>query len=192
MEYLPYVGAGEFYLEYGDIDFTITAPSNLIIVGSGELLNPQDCYTAEQMKRWNAAKNSDKTVMIRSEKEVNDKNSRPKQATLLPGNLKFTIHRDVAWAASKAFVRMQQESICPAVKNQWPSVCTRLKANDRKGNDWQRSTEMVKGSIEHYSNKWFEYPYPAATNVAGIVGGMEYPGIVFCSYTCCRQQVYGV
>jgi hypothetical protein len=24
------------------------------------------------------------------------------------------------------------------------------------------------------------YPYPAATNVAGNEGGMEYPGIVFC------------
>ena len=33
---LPYLGAGEFYLEYGDIDFTVTAPSNLIVVGSGE------------------------------------------------------------------------------------------------------------------------------------------------------------
>ena len=30
------------------------------------------------------------------------------------------------------------------------------------------------------SNKWFEFPYPVATNVAGTVGGMEYPGIVFC------------
>ena len=42
---------------------------------------------------------------------------------------------------------------------------------------------MVKASIEHNSNKWFEFPYPVATNVAGTVGGMEYPGIVFCGYT---------
>jgi len=34
---MPYLGAGEFYLEYGDIEFNITAPSDLIIVGSGEL-----------------------------------------------------------------------------------------------------------------------------------------------------------
>jgi hypothetical protein len=39
---LPYLGAGEFYLEYGDIDYTVTAPANLIVVGSGELTNPQD------------------------------------------------------------------------------------------------------------------------------------------------------
>ena len=62
---LPYLGQGEFYLEYGDIEYTITAPSNLIVVGSGELQNPQDCYTADQQKNWTEAKNSDKTVMIR-------------------------------------------------------------------------------------------------------------------------------
>ncbi|MCH5683054.1 hypothetical protein LWM68_01395 [Niabella sp. W65] len=36
---LPYVGQGEFYLEYGDIDFSVTAPADMIVVGSGELLN---------------------------------------------------------------------------------------------------------------------------------------------------------
>ena len=50
---------------------------------------------------------------------------------------------------------------------------------------------MVKGSIEHYSGKWYEYPYPAAINVAGIVGGMEYPGIVFCSYNAYRCRSMG-
>ena len=74
---LPYLGAGEFYLEYGDIEYSITAPADLIVVGSGELQNPQDCLTAAQISRWNEAKNSDKTVMIRSDKEVTDKNSRP-------------------------------------------------------------------------------------------------------------------
>lgn len=112
---MPYIGAGEFYLEYGDIEFTITAPSNLIIVGSGELLNPQDCYTPEQMKRWEAAKNSDKTVAIRSDKEVNDPTSRPRQANC---TWKFRINntRDVAWAASKAFVQDAAKLIYPVAK----------------------------------------------------------------------------
>ena len=48
---LPYLGAGEFYLEYGDIEYTVTAPANLIVVGSGELQNPQECFTPEQNKR---------------------------------------------------------------------------------------------------------------------------------------------
>jgi aminopeptidase N len=61
-----------------------------------------------------------------------------------------------------------------------------------KENGWQRSTEMVKASIEHYSSKWFEFPYPVATNVASNVAGMEYPGIVFCSYTDAGGSLWGV
>jgi hypothetical protein len=57
---------------------------------------------------------------------------------------------------------------------------------------WARSTEYVKKSIEYNSAKWFEFPYPAATAVAGIVGGMEYPGIVFCGYTAKKGGLWGV
>lgn len=186
---LPYVGAGEFYLEYGDIDFTVTAPASLIVVGSGELQNPQECYTAEQMKRWAAAKTSDKTVAIRSDKEINDKNARPAAANC---TWKFKIQntRDVAWAASKAFVQDAAKINLPSGKKCMAISVYPVESIVKDG--WQRSTEMVKGSIEHYSTKWFEYPYPAATNVAGIVGGMEYPGIVFCSAESSGQGLWGV
>jgi hypothetical protein len=39
---------------------------------------------------------------------------------------------------------------------------------------------------------WYEYPYSAAINVAGVVGGMEYPGIVFCSYEDAGASLWGV
>ena len=61
------------------------------------------------------------------------------------------------------------------------------------GNDaWGRSTEYTKGSIENYSKRWMEYPYPVATNVAGNEGGMEYPGIVFCSWESKGADLWGV
>lgn len=189
---LPYLGAGEFYLEYGDIEYSITAPSNLIIVGSGELLNPQECFTADQLKKYNEAKSSDKTVTIRSEKDIADKKAQLQKAS---STWKFKIEnaRDVAWAASRAFILDAARINLPSGKKSlavsaYPVESTK----DKKGNDWRRSTEMVKGSIEHYSSKWFEFPYPAATNVAGIVGGMEYPGIVFCGYTSTGSGLWGV
>jgi hypothetical protein len=186
---LPYLGAGEFYLEYGDIEYSITAPADLIVVGSGELQNPQDCLTAEQISRWNQAKNSDKTVMIRSEKEVNDKTSRPNKASC---TWKFKIQntRDVAWAASKAFAWDAARINLPGGKK---SIAASVyPVESIKKNGWQRSTEMVKGSIEYNSKKWFAFPYPVATNVAGIVAGMEYPGIVFCAYNSSGNGLWGV
>lgn len=187
---LPYIGAGEFYLEYGNIEFSITAPSDLIVVGSGELLNPQDCYTPEQMKRWEAAAASDKTVAIRSEKEVKDKNSRPKTANC---TWRFFVKntRDAAWAASKAFVQDAASIQLPDPAKKCMAISVYPVESITK-NGWQRSTEFVKASIEFYSKTYFEFPYPAATNVAGIVGGMEYPGIVFCSSGSSGGDLWGV
>lgn len=189
---LPYLGAGEFYLEYGDIAFNVTAPSDIIVVGSGELLNPQDCFTPGQLKKYNEAKGSDKTVVIRSEKDITDKKAQAKKGNT---TWKFKIQntRDVAWGASKAFILDAAKINLPSGKKSLAMSAYPVESTkDKKGNDWRRSTEMVKGSIEHYSNKWYEYPYAAAVNVAGIVGGMEYPGIVFCSYTSTGSGLWGV
>ncbi|MGN6294439.1 MAG: M1 family metallopeptidase [Chitinophagaceae bacterium] len=189
---LPYLGAGEFYLEYGDIEYAVTAPANMIVVGSGELLNPHECFTSEQLKRYNEAKASDKTITIRSDKDINDKNAQPKKNS---STWKFRIlnARDVAWGASRAFVLDAARINLPDGKKSLAISAYPVESmKDKKGNDWRRSTEMVKASIEHYSEKWFAFPYPAATNVAGIVGGMEYPGIVFCSYTSVGAGLWGV
>ncbi|MGZ5190828.1 MAG: M1 family metallopeptidase, partial [Flavisolibacter sp.] len=186
---LPYLGAGEFYLEYGDIEFSITAPSNLIIVGSGEMLNEKDVLTPTQQSRIAAARNSDKTVMLRSADEVKDPKSRPSTANL---TWKFKIQntRDVAWAASKAFVWDAAKINLPSGKKSLAMSVYPVESIKKDG--WNRSTEMVKGSIEHYSKKWYEYPYPMAVNVAGVVGGMEYPGIVFCSAESSGGDLWGV
>jgi hypothetical protein len=186
---MPYLGAGEFYLEYGDIDFSVTAPANIIVVGSGELLNPKECYTPVQQKRWEQAATSNTTVMIRSASEVNETSSRPSVANLT-WKFKIANARDAAWAASKAFIIDAAKIDLPSGKR---SLAISAYPEESIGkNGWQRSTEMVKGSIEYYSKKWFEYPYPAATNVAGIVGGMEYPGIVFCSSKSMGEELWGV
>jgi hypothetical protein len=186
---LPYLGAGEFYLEYGDIDFSITAPADLIVVGSGELQNPQECLTADQISRWNRAKTSDNTIAIRSEKEVKDRNSRPNKATCT-WNFKIQNARDVAWAASKAFVWDAAEINLPSGKKAIAASVYPVESIRKNG--WQRSTEMVKACIEYNSTKWYEFPYPVATNVAGNVAGMEYPGMVFCSYNDSGNGLWGV
>jgi Peptidase family M1 domain len=54
------------------------------------------------------------------------------------------------------------------------------------------STDMLAMSIEHYSKAWFPYPYPAASNVNGVVGGMEYPMVIFCSERFDQKGLFGV
>ena len=176
---LPYLGQGEFYLEYGNFEYSITAPASHIIVGSGELVNPTEVLTAEQQKRMAKAKTSDATVLLRSVEEVTNASSRPAGKDKLTWKFRCTNARDVAWASSKAFVWDAARINLPSGKKSLAmSVYPAESATD---SSWNRATEYVKGAIEHYSNQWYEFTYPVATNVAGIVGGMEYPGIVFCS-----------
>src|SRR6202167_5593534 len=46
--------------------------------------------------------------------------------------------------------------------------------------------------MEFYSKFLFEFTYPSATNIAGTVGGMEYPGIVFCGWRARGGGLWGV
>jgi hypothetical protein len=175
---LPYLGQGEFYLEYGNIDYTVTAPANMVVVGSGELLNPGEVLTATQQARLAKARASDKTVVIKSADEVNDPKAWLPKASLT-WHFRCDQTRDVAWAASRAYIWDAARINLPEGKKALAQSVYPAESNEAAA--WQRSTEFVKGCIELYSEEWFPFTYPVATNVAGIVGGMEYPGIVFCS-----------
>ncbi len=186
---LPYLGASEFYLDYGDFEYQITAPAKMIVVGAGDLQNPQDVFTPEQLKRYNEAKKSDKTVIIRSEAEVTEASSRPSKSTL---TWKYVLKntRDVAWSASEAF-------ILDGARMNFPSgrkglALSVYPAESNGNNAWERSTEYTKAAIEGYSNRWYEYPYNTAVNVASNVGGMEYPAIVFCGWKAKGGSLWGV
>ncbi|HEX3386907.1 MAG TPA: M1 family aminopeptidase, partial [Mucilaginibacter sp.] len=171
-------------------DLKVTAPANHIVVASGELLNPQEVYTPAEQKRWTEAANSEKTVVIRTAQEVTESSSRPAGKKELTWHFRIKNARDCSWASSAAF-------IIDAAKMDMPSHRKAMAISaypiESDGNDaWGRSTEYVKKSIEFNSKQWFEFPYPDATAVAGIVGGMEYPGIVFCGYRAKGRSLWGV
>lgn len=186
----PYLGTGEFYLEYGTFDYHITAPSDFVVVGSGKLLNPGEVLTDGQQERMEKARNSDETVYIINQEEVGTPDSRPSGNQTLTWHYRIERARDIAWAASKAFIWDAARINLPGDKQ---SLAMSVYPVESAGDDaWSRSTEYVKGSIEYFSKQWYPYPYPTAVNVAGTVGGMEYPGIVFCSWRAGNQGLWGV
>ncbi len=186
---LPYLGAGEFYFDYGDYDYSITAPANLIVVGSGELQNPKDVLTSTEIKRLNEARKSDKTVMIRSAEEVSNPASRPQKENIT-WHFKMKNSRDVSWAASKAFIWDAARINFPSGRKGLAQSVYPVESNGDNG--WERSTEYTKASLEGYSKRWYEFPYNNATNVACNINGMEYPGIVFCNSKSKGGRLWGV
>lgn len=186
----PYTGPGEFYLEYGDYEVDITTPASHIVVFGGELLNEKEVYTPEQVKRLQQARSSDKTVLIRSAEEVKQTTSRPTGKGELTWKFRLQNARDVAWASSASFV--VDAARINLGDGQSALAMSAYPPESSGGNAWERSTEYVKASVEHYSSKWMRYPYPVAVNVAANVGGMEYPAIVFCSNRARGGSLWGV
>jgi hypothetical protein len=187
---MPYLGAGEFYLEYGDFKYSVKVPREYIVLGSGELQNPKDVLTKTQQQRLDQARESDETTFIITPTEVGANNIIRPEGDSFTWEFEMKNSRDIAFAVSKAFIWDAAKINLPNGK---VALAQSAYPKESSGNNaWERSTEYTKASIEHYSEKWFPYPYKNAINIAADVGGMEYPGIVFCGYKSKGSNLWGV
>jgi hypothetical protein len=186
---LPYLGSGEFYLEYGNFDYTITAPASMLVVGSGKLQNPKDVLTKKERSQLKKARQSDSTVAIRSKQDMLKGIHHSGKNGMLTWHFTINQARDASWAASKAFIWDGARINLPNGKTALAQSVYPVESAGQGA--WGRSTEYVKHSIQIYSKMWYPYPYPVATSVAGNALGMEYPGIVFCSYTNKGRGLWG-
>ena len=177
---LPYMGLGEFYCDYGNFDYYITAPARMIVYGSGDLQNAAEVLTAQENERLAVAADSDKTIAIIKAGEVGKPGTRPAVKGDLTWHFTMKNTRDVAWAASDALVWDASRIKLPSGRK---AMAMSAYPEESIGDtSWTRATEYLKASIEIYSKYYFEYPWNNAVNIGGNVGGMEYPGMIFCNY----------
>lgn len=184
---LPYLNS-EFHLEYGDFDYSVTVPWDMIVVGSGELSNPREVLTRTELARLAEARRSDATVMIRTAAEVTDPNSRPKQSGALTWHFRMRNTRDVVFGASKAFVWDAARINLPGGRT--ALAMSAYPAESGGPDSWGRATEYTKAAVEYFSRQWYPYPYPVAVSEAGSAGGMEYPGIDFDDKGARRSELH--
>ena len=166
----PYIGQGEFYLEYGDIDFAVTAPAGYTIAASGVLLNPTDVLDASQRERLARAAHSAAVVPIVTAGEA--------RAVATTGTKTWRFRaqnvRDVAWAGAPDFRWDAVDADGVLAQSYYQAA--------KAGKAWEQGAEQTAWTIRNYSGLFFKYPYPQATSVAGPVGGMEYPMFVMVHY----------
>ena len=187
---LPFLGSGEFYYDYGDYDYTVTVPNDVIVAGSGELQNEKEVLSPDQIKRLQMARKSDQTVFIRTINDVNHVTAHPISNGTKTWHFKMYNSRDIAFGASKAYVWDAAKVNLPEGKN---CLAMSVYPVESAGEEaWGRATEYLKKSIEYFSEKWFVYPWPVAVNEAGNAGGMEYPGIVFDGWHDKAEELYWV
>ncbi|MBS1746375.1 MAG: M1 family metallopeptidase [Bacteroidetes bacterium] len=177
---LPYLDLGEFYCEYGDYEYYITAPANMIVYGSGDLQNPAEVLSPKVINRLATAASSDKTVMIIGPDEINDPSFYHAGKGNLTWHFSMKNTRDVAWVAGKSMIWDAARVNLPSRHKAMAMSCYPIESAGDSA--WGRSTEYLKASMEIYSKDLFEYPWHNAISSAGLVDGMEYPGIIFDNY----------
>jgi len=170
-----FLGRGEFTLEFGEFQVSITVPADHVVASTGELLNPDEVLSPEQVGRLERARSADAPVFIVSPDEALENAAKRANGTRT-WRFKASNVRDFAFASSRRF-------IWDAMGGETPGGGQVLAMSfyPKEGQPlWDRySTESVLHAIDVYSRHVFDYPYPVAISVNGAQGGMEYPMITF-------------
>ena len=189
---LPYLGQGEYYLEYGTFEVNITVPREMIVAATGRLQNPGEVLTDTQRERLQQARRSRETTTILGRDEVGAPDTRPDGSGPLTWRYTAENVRDFSWAASQAFIwdaaRADAGDRTVLAQSFYPQEGLGTESNP----GWEESTAYTQHSVEFYSDFLAPYPYPNAVNVAGVVGGMEYPQIMFCDVESRGRDLFGV
>ncbi len=170
----PYVGQGEFYLEYGDWDVRLRVPANYIVAATGTLENPRAVLSPEELARL-AAAGPDSVVRVIAAVEPRHFRRRAARSTA-------TWHfgarhvRDFVWAASPTYL-WDATRLHAAGDSVGALVSAFYHADERP--HWAGAAALARRTMELYASRLGPYPYPQVTVVSGPVTGMEYPMLVF-------------
>ena len=170
-----FLGAGEFALEFGDYEVSITVPADHVLAATGELQNPEQVLTAEQRERLERARTSDAPLFVVTPDEALANQAERSTETRTWHYVARDV-RDFAWASSRKFI---WDAVGHEVGGR-TVMCMSLYPNEGEPLWSKYSTHAVVHTLDVYSRFTFDYPYPVAISVCGPVGGgMEYPMICF-------------
>ncbi|HEX8362372.1 MAG TPA: M1 family metallopeptidase [Longimicrobium sp.] len=185
----PYLGDGEFYLEYGDFDVSITLPAGHLVGATGVLQNPGDVLTPEAAARLARAATTDSTVRVVTEAE-----RAAGRATRTGARLTWRFRaenvRDFAFATSDRYLWDATRATIPGAGGERTVMIHSLY---RAGAPhWQEAARFGQHSIGFFSDRLVPYAYPQATIAEGPISGMEYPMLVFIHRAAQREDLYSV
>jgi len=179
---LPLLGAGEFYLEYGDFDVSLTVPAGFVVTATGALANPTVVRSAQERTRLSRAFTSPGqvvSVITRQEAAANATRKVPGTRTW-----RFTASnvRDFAWAAGSG-LRWDAST--------WQGILVQTFYHP-EATPWEEANTMLRFSLRQFSNTLGQYPWPQISAVEGLVEGMEYPMVIFCPSLQKREDQFWI
>jgi len=166
----PYLGASEFYNNFGHFDVTLDVPAGWVVGATGVLENPEEVLTATARERLSHALESDSTRTI-----VGAAERGPGGATAAGDRLRWHFVADTvadfAWAASRQYVWDVTRATIPGRG----AVPVHILYLPGRAQPYAAAGPTVRHALEFYSGLWMPYAFPQLTIVDGPEGGMEYP-----------------
>jgi hypothetical protein len=179
----PYLGQGEFYLEYGDFNLSVTVPAGYIVAATGMLQNPQEVLPAAAAQRLQQAARSATPVHIVTEQELRSGAARPTRTGTLTWKFQAKNVRDAVFAASPDYIWDASS---------WNGILAQGFYRPSAASIWGESADMARMSVQEYSERWFPYAYPQISAVEGPISGMEYPMVAMEARSNDKYDLYNV
>ncbi|MCT2560519.1 M1 family metallopeptidase [Chryseobacterium herbae] len=169
---LPHINRQEFYNDFNDYTFSITAPRNYVVWATGNFLNPEEVLQPEILKRFKQSLMSDQVLHIADAKEMQT-GMVTQQKDWNTWKFKADHITDFCFALSNHYV---WDAASVPLKTKRVSVQTAYNAGAK---DFERYTDWMKYDIDWFYKNWpgIEYPYPVMTAFQGFAD-MEYPMMV--------------
>ena len=177
----PYLGQGEFYLEYGNYTMQLTVPVGYIVAATGVLDNPHEVLTETEITRLAQAAKSDTPVRIVTMQELQSGAARPPKTGTLTWKFHSENVRDAVWAASPNY---QWDA------SSWHGILAQAYYRPSAASIWDDAADQSRMSIQEYSERWFQYPYPQISAVEGPISGMEYPMLAMEAKDTTKPDLY--
>ena len=179
----PYLGQGEFYLEYGDFNLSVTVPAGYIVAATGALANAAEVLTPVQVTRLAQAAKSDTTIAIITAADLSSGAARPRTTGTTTWKFAAKNVRDAVWAASPDY-----QWDASSYKGSYAFAYYRPSA----AVNWHDAADQSRMSIMEYSERWYPYPWPQISAVEGPISGMEYPMLAMETKSQDNYDLYNV
>lgn len=169
---LPHSDRQEFYNDFNDYSFAISAPKNYVVWSTGDFLNPEEVLQPEYLNRFKSSLISDEIIHIANEAEM--------KSGKVTKNNKWNIWKfkannitDFCFALSNHYV---WDGSSVQLKTKRASVQAGYKAGAK---DFEHYVEWMRYNLDWFSKNWpgLEYPYPVMTAIQGYAD-MEYPMMI--------------
>ena len=191
-DFWPYLGNGEFYLEYGDFDVAITVPEGWLVGASGALQNPEEVLPEMIRRRLNQAMTTDDVVRVVTEEDLG-----PGRATVsvdegfLTWRFRAEGVRDFAFATSADYLWDASHAVTPDTDGDGQEEIVAVHALYRPvAETWTDAATYIRHAVTFHADRWHPYPWPQMTGAEGPVAGMEYPMLTFVAAFSEARQVY--